>query len=162
MIPNFRTYLKESVWGDIRKKSLGQEERIENSFNNMSPQELVDFLNENYRFSQMIWDVKNKDNSITIPILRTGGTVMSGWPVSLCYYINKEITFSNKQFGKIFCQKLYARLKNVTNLEHNEDGYLAFIPEDGESVNHMFLISVLDKIVENLDPNEDTILISKK
>ena len=31
MIPNFSTYLKESVWGDIRKKSLGQEERIEDA-----------------------------------------------------------------------------------------------------------------------------------
>lgn len=162
MIPKFKTYIKESVWGDIRKKSLGQEERIENSFNNMSPQELVDFLNERYRFSQKIWDIKNNDNSITIPILRTGGTTMSGWPVSLCYYINEEITFSNRQFGKIFCQKLCDRLKHATNLEYNKDGFLAFIPEDGESVNHTFLITVLDKIVENLDPNEDTILISKK
>ena len=33
MIPKFKTYLNESVWGDIRKKSLGQEEREENSTN---------------------------------------------------------------------------------------------------------------------------------
>ena len=29
MIPDFKTYLNESVWGNIRNKSLGQEERKE-------------------------------------------------------------------------------------------------------------------------------------
>ena len=31
MIPDFKTYVGESVWGSIRKKSLGQEERLEDS-----------------------------------------------------------------------------------------------------------------------------------
>ena len=35
MIPDFNTYLKESVWGDIRKKSLGKEEREENHISNI-------------------------------------------------------------------------------------------------------------------------------
>ena len=35
MIPNFKTYLIESVWGDLRKKSLGQEIREEDNIDDL-------------------------------------------------------------------------------------------------------------------------------
>ena len=48
MIPTFKTYLKESVWGDIRKKSLGQEERIEDGVDNMDWMSFYKYLKEKY------------------------------------------------------------------------------------------------------------------
>ena len=50
MIPNFSTYLKESVWGDLRKKSLGQEDRIEKDVNLMDFKELHDYILDHYDY----------------------------------------------------------------------------------------------------------------
>ena len=40
--------LSESVWGDIRKKSLGQETRIENDINNLSSEGFYEYLIKEY------------------------------------------------------------------------------------------------------------------
>ena len=48
MIPDFKTYMNESVWGDIRKKSLGQEERIEDNINVFDFNGLLDYITRNY------------------------------------------------------------------------------------------------------------------
>ena len=41
--------LSESVWGDIRKKSLGQEERIEDDVNNLNMEGFFDYILKHYR-----------------------------------------------------------------------------------------------------------------
>ena len=40
--------LSESVWGDIRKKSLGQEQRLEDDVNLLSKDEFYDYINDHY------------------------------------------------------------------------------------------------------------------
>lgn len=40
--------LSESVWGDIRKKSLGKEERTEDDVNLLSKDEFYDYINDHY------------------------------------------------------------------------------------------------------------------
>ena len=42
--------LMESVWGDIRKKSLGKEARVEDDINLFSRDEFFEYLNENYKY----------------------------------------------------------------------------------------------------------------
>ena len=49
MIPDFKTYLNESVWGDIRKKSIGQERRIENDVDNMEPADFYEYIDSRYK-----------------------------------------------------------------------------------------------------------------
>ena len=41
--------LSESVWGNIRKKSLGQEGRLENGVNHLTPKGLYDYIMSNYK-----------------------------------------------------------------------------------------------------------------
>lgn len=48
MIPDFKTYLKESVWMDIHKHSNGDMDRREDDVNNLSPDEFVGYINEHY------------------------------------------------------------------------------------------------------------------
>ena len=73
MIPDFKTYLKESVWNDIRKKSLGKEERVESSVNNLQTEELLDYLNDYYTETNTpkgsrIFQIN--DDDITINVLQ--------------------------------------------------------------------------------------------
>ena len=53
MIPDFKTYIEESVWGDIRKKSLGQEVRVEDQVNLMGGDRLINYLNEYYEIAKV-------------------------------------------------------------------------------------------------------------
>ena len=55
MIPKFKQYISESVWGDIRKKSLGKEERLEGC----SMEELRDTLKEMYWVDERVGDTSN-------------------------------------------------------------------------------------------------------
>ena len=55
--------MNESVWGDIRKKSLGQEERIEDNINVLDFNGLVDYITRNYEIS----------NSGSVSTIYTGG-----------------------------------------------------------------------------------------
>lgn len=48
MIPDFKTYIRESVWGDMRKRAEGWTEREEDSIDNLDFEEFVDHLRETY------------------------------------------------------------------------------------------------------------------
>ena len=48
MIPKFKEYLNESVWGDLRKKSLGQEVRVENDIDLMDIDGFMEYLKDRY------------------------------------------------------------------------------------------------------------------
>ena len=56
MVKKFTEFIQESVWGDLRKKSLGQEERVENVVTyeqleneNATVQQLYTYLIQNYK-----------------------------------------------------------------------------------------------------------------
>ena len=59
MIPNFKTYINESIWGDIRKKSLGQEAREENILESellkMKKMEFIDMSSSMYSGKKILW-----------------------------------------------------------------------------------------------------------
>lgn len=64
MIPDFKTYLNESVWGDLRKKSLGQEIRIEDGVDNMDMVSFYKYLKEKYdKDTFNIWYVEKSPNT---------------------------------------------------------------------------------------------------
>ena len=63
--PLFVKKLSESVWGDIRKKSLGQEEREENSLDNLTPQEFYEYLLNTY-VAKMYFDLNLNSSAYEI------------------------------------------------------------------------------------------------
>ena len=48
MIPDFKTYLKESVWMDIHRRSNGDQERKEENLNYMDCNDLYNYILQNY------------------------------------------------------------------------------------------------------------------
>ena len=50
MIPNFSTYLKESVWGNISKRAEGSVSRKEDDINNLDIDELCNYIKDKYEF----------------------------------------------------------------------------------------------------------------
>ena len=66
MIPNFKTYIGESVWNDIRRRGIGADVKQEDFFN-----DIFDYLNSYYTptiFSSE--KITYKDDKITVPLFQ--------------------------------------------------------------------------------------------
>ena len=48
MIPDFKTYIGESAWGEMRKKSSGEQIRKEDDLDNLSFEEFYEYLRKKY------------------------------------------------------------------------------------------------------------------
>ena len=48
MIPDFKTYIKESIWSDIQDRSSGETVRKEDDIDNLDMDEFYDYLNDHY------------------------------------------------------------------------------------------------------------------
>lgn len=152
MIPKFKTYLEESIWRDIRKKSLGQETRIENDVNNMDMEQFFEYIMNHYEtttneenighgrfyiriplfFSygakkmprKILWDIRNKTIEIREPIF-------ARWPESL-----KKLIYDNYVV--------------TSTLNLNKDKMCYVTRKDGET-NNDFLLEVIDNLLQNIE-----------
>ena len=158
MIPTFKTYIKESIWGDIRKKSLGQEERLENDVNLMDYEELGNYILENYNLADedgLCWSyTKGISSGIGIFIIRLDDND------NLLEYFTVEDDDSKRVTVYPNIEKLdpnlHNKLKETYELYDTEDrmgmmSLLGIDPKDGRNVDNKFFIEVLNFIIDNLD-----------
>ena len=113
MIPNFRTYLKESVWGDIRKKSLGTEVRTEDDVNSLDCAGFCEYLKTKYEGYSNTDYIGRKDNYIKF-YLTVGARLH-------IRYNDDEKTIreiTTEPFNKDFFSIFEAELKSK-NVRHN-------------------------------------------
>lgn len=73
MIPDFKTYIKESVWADMHKRSNGSRERKEDDINLMGEMELFDYidihLGDDLEYYNTGPFVQNTDDSIVVEVI---------------------------------------------------------------------------------------------
>ena len=53
MIPDFKTYIGESVWGDIRRRGLGKETKVEDDINILDGYGLFEYLKKHYDYGSL-------------------------------------------------------------------------------------------------------------
>ena len=49
MIPDFKTYIKESIWSDIQDRSMGKTVRKEDDINLLDVDEFIEYLKKSYK-----------------------------------------------------------------------------------------------------------------
>lgn len=115
--------LSESVWGDVRKKSLGQEVRIENDIDGLSYKEFLEYITDTYiptskYHIHSFVSLKNPDEFICIqmPI----EDLENGYPVTIYYRIKgieqpDRVAISTKLFD--IHPELMDRLKEEYTVE---------------------------------------------
>ena len=154
-----KTYMNESIWGDIRKKSLGQEERLENDVNLMDYEELGNYILENYNLADedgLSWSyTKGNASGIGIFIIR-----LDDDDNLLEYFTAVDDDDSKRVTVYPNIEKLdpnlYNKLKETYKLYDTEDrigmmSLLGIDPKDGRNVDNKFFIEVLNFIIDNLD-----------
>ena len=160
MIPDFKTFIKESIWSDIQDRSMGKTVRKEDDINLMSGEDFCDYLNDNYigKYDQeIIYDDISK--RIIISILKKFANVR----YSITYSYKSNTITMNDEVESI-CPELCKKIKEnfKVDKEYVNIGYTKFLifPPDGSECTNRFFVDVLDFIIDNGD--ENMLLVKKK
>ena len=153
MIPDFKTYVRESVWNDIRKQSAGRQMRTEDDINGLNEDEFLIYLQEHYQVKNTQYDMRiTNHDSIACPIYRHSPVTT----VFMFYLYMEHKVCIHKDCMPIYTPELYERVKENFDccLNGNENRYINIDPVDGEPVTNTFLLKVIDFINDNLGEDE--------
>lgn len=167
--------INESVWGDLRKKSLGQEDRKETVL-----KDIADRLNAEYK-----WIFKSRTDGVAsvgdyyvnvrpFCIINTYASVnimntMEFVELVTMDYEKYEFNKSEIKHAMPILKKLFIKLKHNYNTEISTSGgitqwiHYKITPKDGSKVTSSFFFEVLDFILSNIHSDENfRIEIEKK
>lgn len=155
LLENKNNILIESVWGDIRKKSLGKEERIEDDINSLSPKSMYDYLHKRY---------KSLTSNNEIGYTASGTThyvrvhITKNCSVEVQYEVRKEtvikelkVWFASFRVSddiKAMNQKMIEMLKKRYRTE--EETYVFIRPKTGKRTNKV-VIDLIDYMLNNTE-----------
>ena len=168
MIPDFKTYIGESVWSDIHRRSNGSSVRKEDELT-----DIFNYLNSTYRiiYSFDGDKIEINDDSIHIPVFKcTRLNMYSSININDMSCINFSSTNPNKYrtkgiLGKIKdpLNELYTNIKQTFSVDVSEfdgiDHWYDFKvkPKDGGKITKQFCEEFIDLILrdERIDPRYD-------
>ena len=165
--------LSESVWGDLRKKSLGQEVRIENDVENMTSREFYEYIIDNYDIintpnNDEMWFYSPESDMIQIPLVYNANKYykqINGARYRKVFHL--QIWDMNHPGRFKFCisngligedKELAKRLKGEFWITHPNAFWCNIMPRDPEKpwvlgkLTKKFIIQVIDFILENPSP----------
>ena len=161
MIPDFKTFIKESIWSDIQDRSSGDTIRKEDDINLMSGEDFCDYLNDNY-ISKNKYKILYSEHSkcIHIPILNK----FIGVLLNLSYdYEDNTITMNYDEVESLcpeLCKKIKENFKVVKKIVSSTYTQFIIFPPDGSECTNRFFVDVINFIIDNAD--ENVLLIKKK
>ena len=152
MIPDFKTYIGESTWNDIRKQSSGTKTRREEDVDLMSPMEFYEYLASTYvpKFKNDSLRFFNDEHSLVIIkalCANVGGIYTTA--CTLRYYIPDKILHIDMYNTKYVKSDLLDIMKK--EYPGFESGKTLQRP-DGKKITNSFVVEVLDFILDNAKP----------
>ena len=149
MIPDFKTYIGESVWSDIHKRSKGTTVRKEEDIDLLDMDGMYDYIFSHYEMTKyMKTEPFKKSNYFVIPLFFSG--------LTLYYFFIKfrEDTGSAKeviiQANTKRCDEFIDKLKEFCVIDDNGVfGPIKVSPKEGKITNS-FCLKVLDTVLENV------------
>ena len=162
MIPDFKTYLKESVWGSIRKKSLGLETRIEDDVNKLDGEAFVGYIKQHYECVGTEYEpFIDVEKCITVPLF-----VVSNKTQFLSF--NEKIdTVYLSVHSMLRDNPVYDQLRNEFSVEEKAYSYPGHFTKDDIIRPKMgygskkFFLEVIDFLLKNTGEPFKPLLIKK-
>ena len=168
MIPDFKTFINESIWSDLQDRSSGEVTRKEDDINNLDFEEFVNYLKDTYEvtiqpdfFQIGSWYIGggNGVGNISIPIEKNNSDEtpnLSNRMLMLKKDIQKD-NFEIKPNKYVF--RLYpSELRKTFGDKYDLDAEnFEIIPKDG-IINNQVCVDVIDKLIGMV---ENPILIKK-
>lgn len=161
MIPDFKTYIKESIWGDLARRSGGTQFRAEDDINNLDIEEFVQYLKDSYEvcipgpnfFNINYWVSSGTyKGNISIPIEQnnyndTPNLSDRMLTIRKNLETNEYLSIEpNKYFFRLYPRELKKTFgdKYEVDTKFGQDGQL--IPKDGKITNQV-CVDVIDKLL---------------
>ena len=159
MIPDFKTYIEESIWSNINKRSEGNLDRKEDNIDGLGFHEFVSYLKDTYivdddtnffeigTFMPSGSDIVN----ISIPIekkdiyveSKNGNRMLSiGKNIKTDEFVNIR---PNKYIFQLYPRELAKTFKDDFDFDIDYD-YFELIPKNGKITNSM-CVEVIDKLL---------------
>ena len=146
MIPDFKTFISESIWSDMQDRSAGNKIRKEDDVNLLDIDGLCDYLNKHYKRTTPFAFITNIGGILSVPIIRdtANNCVMYNYKleiksVSIVYEIVNQVD------GLLNLLYDNFSIKEIT-------GLYWLSPKDGSEITNKFFIDVIDFLLENI-PN---------
>ena len=169
MIPDFKTYIGESIWNDIRRRGNGSDIKKEDDIDSFDRDEMYDYLINYYKVLPSPWNVYEIKNSpeygrITVPIAGNNNCTMyfdtKKYSNTLKKLTGKDWEYAN--LGQMVCinytlpysfQKgLLLKLEDKFTLKSDKGRnhiYYIVSPKDGSKITNSFFIEVINFILDN-------------
>ena len=168
MIPDFKTYIGESIWRNISQRSEGIKSRKEDNVNRLTSEYMVDFLNDRYDFCDNFrsYDIHYSSAISTINIPVASESMVDERYIEVEYkkdsskIIHIRLDTSLVEDAPVVLDAL----KNQFDVEIKKEwavvdyypvGYV--YPKNSKELSNKFLIEVLDFIAD-LDTDKKSIV----
>ena len=151
--------LSESIWADIRNKSLGREVRKEFKLNDLSAKEFKEYIEDQYTVVSKIYKpfYIESTESVSIPICfykKPEPDYPDYMKDLYVYYGCQDHTFYTwNDINKDIFNTLKDNYKTHT---YGGCDFTEFSPKDGGEVNNKFVISVIDFLLKYVDSKGDS------
>jgi hypothetical protein len=153
MIPDFKTYIKESIWSDIQDRSSGETIRKEDDIDNLDFNEFYDYLKNTYdeldeilvigKYQTPGTDIMN----ISLPIEENDNTATPNLSnrMFLIQYIHGDLFMKpNKYFFRLYPRELQKTFEDKYELDPFE---LEIIPKRSVEVTNSMCVEVIDRLL---------------
>jgi len=164
MIPDFKTYIKESVWGGILDRGSGETIRKEDDINNLSFDEFVEYLKDTYtstvdpQFFQIgSWYTpgNNKIGTISIPIEKNNSKDtpnLGNRMIDIVEDIQRdefEIRL-NQYFFRLYPNEMVKTFKDKYNWVKRTNNRYDIYPI-GEEITNKTCVDVIDRLLSMVE-----------
>ena len=180
MIPDFKTYIGESLWSDLQNKSIGKSIRKEDDVNSMDMDRFVAYLNQHYVLKTpddlkiQIEKYPGVYNSVKFPIITDISDYkrISEYDYDICsikYTPDDELkgihicfinasTECKKNIILVLDEKYYLKRIFVGNGDRIE---YAIYPDDKCKCTHSFILEVIDFVSDNVQGDAKKTMFKK-
>ena len=158
MIPDFKTYIKESIWSDLQDRSSGEIKRKEDDPNNLDIEGLGQYIIDHYKIAD--GDIFYRDSRDGTCIgLSIFYMKLEDDDLLLEYFYNDNyeemVVTTYKGIEKYFPDMFYKMKKEYTVYStETPDGMMGLYgisPKDGREVDNKFFLEILDFIIDNFE-----------
>ena len=142
MIPDFKTYLKESIWSDMQERGTGDIVKKEDDINNLSLEGLCSYLNENYtcRDNNCIF-CQTMDDTLVLTVALYWSLGSTGY----LFYTGEEIAIYKSSLDMLRCR---GKLTHSYATSFDMDSTTISPKDKSIPVNNKFFIEVLDFFID--------------
>lgn len=148
MVPDFKTYIKESVWSDIHRRSNGVQVRKEDEIEHLDFDGLYDLIHDTYKFPQFPLPLKNETKDghkyFSIGLFKYLYKIYR-LTVSFKDDVIKEVLLFASEYD---CKEFISILREKFNVDRHMSGALSVTSKTGE-VSNRLCMDVIETVLEN-------------